>query len=509
MIRTKTLNFALATAFLGAATSANAQVRLELATYKDYRQYSGGNVNFRGGTYNIHLSDGDVAIGPCISDTYIAPGAPAPCGNGTSGYLSAGTLGGATLATPYIEVTGVVPAVIIEPRQPSYVKLTAAPPSKLPRPSGGFLDESLALYYNLHTTSIREYVITDYNLDRNYTKNDRAKFEAEIVPGVYHYSFPRLNNPSQPAPISAIIYPMVEGIATKNNQTDGFQFTNWNDIGGNKFSSDGFAVLSYRRPNTIKWRKLNAAYTFPTVDTLYFSMREIQDRTNNTTDVKRAAANAIFPGFDNGGDTRVLLTSPFVASFTVPPIFPCSTKGVIEVEVQRTFPTGGVTYDYSRRRFQMPFVVIDFYTDYVKQFFPGKNPAILTDSDGDGYNNLTEWILDSNGAEKSDIPEAPIPVAVADGEDPHDPFAYFGFNVEKKTATTPAVKYTLERSTDGGNTWAPFTSNADWDVYTVNYFEKGAYHSDIRVRSTYIVNGAYAQPPGTAGDKYRVKITLA
>ncbi len=501
----KTLAVPLVSAFVGLvglALPALGQVSLELSSRKDYRQ-SKANIHFMGGSFYIHFLDGRIIYVGCASPIYLAPGqVDGVCSAGTTGYVAYGTLDGVPLiTTPYLLVSGVIPAVAVEPRQPSRVKLAAAPPSLLPRPSGGFADSSVSLYYNLHTTSIREYVVTQYDYTRNYTASQRTKFEGEIVPGVYHYSFPRLKYPTQSAAISAVIYPMVEGLATKNNRTEGFQFTSYNT---NNWNAAGFVTLSSRKPNTIAWRPLSPANTFAAVDKLYFSMQPITNQTNPESAVNRAGVS-IFPPFANAADSRVLLPSPFTSTFTVPPIFTTSTKGVIEVEVERTFQTGGITYDYSRRRFQLPFIIIDSYKDYTVVY--ANNRPFAEDTDGDGFNNLTEWILDSAANDAADVPINPVPELVLAGTDPREPGGYFGFRVKRKLDTDPTVTYTLQRSIDGGMTWTPFVSDANWTVTIDNGFDAtvagNLRFSDILVKSV-VPN---TQPPGTDTDIYRVVVT--
>ena len=502
MIRTKTLSLLLASAFIGLSAPAFGQrVQLELSSRKEYRQ-SKANIHFTGGTFFVHFLDGLIIYGPCTSPVYLAPGEViGACAPGTSGYVSYGSLEGVPVITrPYLLVTGLIQAVAVEPRQPARVKLVAAPASLLPRPSGGFTDSSVSLYYNLHTTSIAEYTVTQYNFTRTYTAAQRSKFEGEIVPGVYHYSFPRLKKPTMPAGIAAVIYPMIEGLATKNSKTSGFEFTKYNN---NNWNAAGFVTLSSRKPNTIAWRPLTTANTFAAVDKMYFSMRPISNQTNPESAVNRNGVS-IFPPFANAADSRVLLPNPFTTTFTVPPIFAVGTKGVIEVEVERNFPTGGVTYDFSRRRFQLPFVIVDSYKDYAAVY--AGNAPYTADTDADGFNNLTEWILDSAANDATDVPIDPVPELVPAFADPREPAGYFGFRVKRKLATDPSVTYTLQRSTDGGFTWATFVSDANWTVAIDNGFDTTPgtpQYSDILVTS----NVPNTQPPGTENDLYRVLIT--
>ncbi len=518
MNRMKTLSLPLISALVASATlPADAQLSFDLSSQKTYRQNKNGLV-FQGGTFNIRLDDGHVAtIGFCDDPNYYPPGFYiGTCSPGTTGFLTSGNINGATIQRPYLLVTELAAAVAIEPGRANAIRLTAAPASALPRPSGGFTDDSSSVFYNLHTTAIEEYGFTGYFNNRRYSKNQRGKFEAEIVPGVYHYSFPRLGFPEIPAPITAVIYPMAEGLARRNNQVSGFQFT---QVNRNRWNKDGFIELSFLRPNVIKWTGLTPSTVYAGVDDLYISMRALRNpQSPNGSDVVRGTA--IFPAFNNQNDPRVLLPNPYIGTFTTPPIFPSGTKAILELELQRNFQTGGVTYDFSNRRFQIPVEVTDRYTEYAAiNLANQRNRKILADSDRDGYNNLTEWILDSNAGDPGSIPEAPFPApfqAVNIVGTPTPIGSYFGFNVDLKTSSIPKVRYRLQRSRDQGKTWETFRTDPvlGWTVNRVTIIDRGITSVQIQVRSTVLTNAAnptnlYVQPPGTLDHLYRVKVTLA
>ncbi|MEO7099876.1 MAG: hypothetical protein ABI162_10980 [Luteolibacter sp.] len=499
-----------------AVPSANAEVAFSLSTNKVYRQSQKG-IAFTGGSFNSYLYDGNATyIGGCSFDHYVSPGVYTNiCSPGTSGLVTSGVFGKATLANPYLLVVSVIPAIIIEPKAANYVSLNAAPASGLPRPSGGFKDDSKSLFYNLHTADVKEYVLSAYYKNVGYTDKQREKFENEIVPGVYHYSFPRLHHPTMPAPLTAVIYPMLEGLATKNNKTDGFEFTT---VGQNKWMN-GFMEFSFRRPNVVKWRPVSPTVVFPAVDKAYIALREMQNPSNPKSEVLTRAPS-IFPPYVNGSsNSRVVLSNAFVNSFTFPPTLHSGTRGILEVEMERSFATGGVTYDFSNRRFQIPVKVVDRYSDYAIDLFSGSklDDSILADPDKDGYNNLTEWILDSTPTEAFSIPIAPTPAAMPTIVDPifgNLGETDFGFTIDKKLGTFPRVVYTLQRSTNNGLTWKKFVSDANWSVENVSYTQDGSKRSEIRVRSLVESNpltfpATFVQPPGTEGDIYRVKVVLA
>ena len=516
MIRIKTLSLPLISALVASATlPASGQVALTLSSQKEYRQNKHG-INFTGGNFDISVTDGSVAsVAGCNWIKYYPPGIfLGVCSEGTTAFLTSGALGGATINFPYLLVTSIIPAIIIEPRKPELVRLNAAPASDLPRPSGGFVDDSSSLFYNLHTDNATEYILTRYQKSMGYTASQGDRFENEIIPGVYHYSFPRLKNPTQPAPITAVIYPILEGEHTKNNKTEGFVFT---QVGANKWNEQGFLEFSYHRPNLVQWSPISPAVIFPAVDDMYISLRRMSNPSSPKSDILTRTASIFPPYLIEGGNPRVKLANPFVNTFTFPPIFHSGTKSIMEVELQRSFQTGGVTYDFSNRKFQVPIVVVDRYTEFSDIVFSRKKTDILADPDKDGYNNLTEWILDSNPSESFSIPTAPVPDTLPGIIYPFfGPIGTieFGFTIDKKLGTIPRVTYTLQRSRDNGQTWKRFVSDGNWSVENVRYTLDGSRRSEIHVRSLVESNprtdpATFVQPPGTENDIYRVKVVLA
>ncbi|RYD64908.1 MAG: hypothetical protein EOP84_32355 [Verrucomicrobiaceae bacterium] len=169
-------------------------------------------------------------------------------------------------------------------------------------------------------------------------------------------------------------------------------------------------------------------------------------------------------------------------------------------------------------------IVIDRYAEYADTYLANLTKTkkdILSDPDKDGYNNLTEWILESDGSDAGSVPPVIRPAAYDD----YDPFglfvrvnSYFGFNINVKLETVPRVDYILQRSKDQGKTWTTFKSDTDWRVGRVTTVERGVTTTQIRVRSRVQAEGdpddlllinPYVQPPGTLGDMYRVKVSLA
>ncbi len=551
MNRIKTLSAPLVAALLASvALPADAQVRLELSTYKSYRQ-SQTAMKFKGGTFNTEASDGlAIKILGCDNSEYYTP--TLGCPGGSTALLTAGSFGFATpFDNPYIWVTTITPGVIIEPLRPELVKLRAAPASKLPRPAGGFADDSYTLFYNLHQyETVREYTITGYTTSRSYLSTERSRFEKEIVKGVYHYGFPRLKLPNLVVPISATIYPMPEGIAKLNNRKTGVQF----ETKGQSWDPDGFLKLSVNGSSIVKWSGFSPSIVFAGVDRLYFSLRFMSNPAVSTSDAAIYSNTAdpngfryinpadpantdtdddtipdpasIFPPFVTGGSPRVLLANPYVTSFTLPPTIPSGTKAIAMLELARTFQTSGVAYDYSTRTFEIPVAYYDNYAEYrVARFGPTTVPlsGLDQDFDGDAFTNFTEWILGSNPANAFIFPTStvastllppvflsPVPALIRTAASipaVFDPNTFeiltpasFGFKVTKKQLTDPVVTYTLLRSTDLGLTWAPMVTDANWTV-TDNAATVSIISNILGALDTPI------QPPGTATHLYRIALT--
>ena len=553
MNRIKTLSLPIVTALVAATVvSASAQLALEVSSQKTYRQDK-NSVKFQGGKFEVNMTDGTILyISGCIFSRYIPPSVVGGvCGPGTNGRIVSGTVAGASRAKPYLLVSDLVPAVAIEPRKAKLVNLIAAPASGLARPQGGFTDYSLSVYYDLHALQQREYIVTRYELLENYNSNQGDKFEKEIVPGSYRYSFPRLGQPNIPAPVNARINRMAEGLNTKNNVTSGFEFLTVNK---DKWTKDGFVELSYTNPNPIKWRPLSPSNTFLGADSLSISIRVLNNENNpkSSTDLIDSYSGelqSIFPDYSNAGDPKLLLTNPFTDGFVIPPIFAGGTRGVIELQVERLLSTTGVSYDLSTRRFQIPVAVVNKFSEFQETVFfkKGAKKKILEDSDGDGFNNLNEWILDSSPTDSVSIPIEPIPARVEAVFDLDYATLFsrsrliraqhFGFTINKKLGTQPAVVETLQRSKDGGRTWEDFKSGyyffdgtykkthayvfgsntVEWIVKTVKLApglgslrENSPRREEIRVESGYYDKdaSAFVQPPDSENQIFRVKVTL-
>jgi hypothetical protein len=553
MIRIKNLPLSLiSTLLVGVTVNAQAQLALDMSSQKSYRQNKKG-MQFQGGKFNINFSDGAVNNIIFCSNTFYYPPRDATflCGIGTSGFVESGVVDGVTPVDRYLAVTSIASASIVEPGESEFVRLNAAPASTLKRPKAGFNDSSSVISYNLHSSFVEKFTITRYRATTSYTKKQGKKFETDIVPGTYQYYFPRLGQPTVPVAILPVIYPMPEASAKGAAKRVGLRFTSVNK---NKWSKDGFMELSYSKPNLFKWTPFDAQSLFLNADTLSFAIRVIKDPDKATSPVAEqdgftSRTQSVFPDFSTSNDPKIFIRNPTNSTFTTPPLLAGGTKGIVELELKRSLKTGGITYDSSSRKFQLPVVVVNKYSDYKDLAFPAnkKNTGLLDDTDGDGVNNLNEWILDGAANDPTDQPVAPTTIFNEEryiydlsgvgffNRSSLYEVPYYGFTVDQKLGTEPEILYTLQRSTDEGKTYQEFpdgyyysdgsysptrefsfTSTLNWIVTTRDYKagaglvkQNAPARRQIRVQRPFLNSQTILnQPIGTEKHLYRLKITL-
>ncbi|MES2996350.1 MAG: hypothetical protein V4733_06020 [Verrucomicrobiota bacterium] len=519
--KTLSLSLLAAVASVWMAAPADAVVRFSVSSHKAYRQLESfdrrDTAYFRGGSLETELEDGQAFyIAGCAFNEYKFPGwTIGACAPGTTGFATFGGLDDDFLEgielNDYFLISSLTPAVIIEPSLPDLAFLRAAPASELPRPLANFEDASLGVYFNLHTSSVREYRFTGYFSTRDYRRGtrQRTRFDEEIVPGVYHYSFPGLNRPNLPVALPATIFPFTDGPKVLNSQRTGFQFV----TEGGRWTPGGFFELNVNRLNAIRWKGVKRSEVAINSDRMYFAIKFLSNPKRpgsavdefvfvedpDDPDRQILEAASIYPPYRNDADPRILLRHPLITEFIVPPILETGKAGAVRVELVRALKTGGVTFDFSTRTFELPILTVDRYHDYALARFDGatKGRGLLSDFDKDGFNNMTEWVLDSLPDDSQSIPEAPQPdyhleQTVGDFVYPE----YYGFLVIKKKGLRPQVDYTIQRSVDNGETWQTMVSDRDWFVF----------EDEDQIR---VVSRTGDPPDGTAGHRYRVKITRA
>ena len=460
--------------------------------------------------------DGNFFYDGCNSPFFYFPGGPCPLG--ATGFVSRGLENDPELRGlgPYFSVTELSAAVLLNPFDSVSAKLISAPPSLLPRPNAGFVDKSLSVFFDLQTPNIRQYPIALYEFTRNYLTNERTRFDGEVVPGTYRYSFASLANPLVPINIDINQFPKLDGYRKINSQPQGVRFKNVT-------YDDGFAVLNPFVLNTITWEGNTSSLIFPSVDLSYFSIKRLTDPTDPLSDpviynllgpfivdpttgfLIPNPTIPLFPNFAGASDTRVLLQNALNTSFILPPNFidPGQT-GVIDLEFVIYRPTSGVVYENSTRRFRLPVKVTNPFVFFIQAALPpgatAQQMAADYDYDGDGVSNFTEWVFGSDPKLKSSVPGSPglntvTPTPPAGqtalkfnpGEGSQSTLEY---KVPKLKNTVPALKYSIEYSADM-KIWTQITSsNPAWILSET--------HDQIKVTGS-------STNPGTGGF-FRTKV---
>ena len=516
------------------------QLSLSLWTDATYRQKSTTQTDFRGvGEFGVLLRDGNAIPDGCPlngSLTWFAPNPLIGCPVGATVYVSIGDINpaaptpGPSLTPPiagdpslindvgtigpirvynpddltYWEVpTEPVAAVAIAPSDAKDCGLYAAPPSKLPRPISTFYDETLAVYGNLETASVREYQMTRYRYNRTYSSpgnpvrpgnlGDTGTYtdgpaagtamRSEIAPGEYFFTFPYLGDPTSKARMSVIYRPIPEGYGkvgtiTPGKISQGFRFTKLNGA-PLVWSADGYVEMDPRLANTLEWEGNGIEVIFPTLDTVYLSVEDLGGTLPGLPDREIASPEVhLFPGFTAPAITRVLLPAALDTSYTIPPrsvhvTMPVTAanparEGVVQITLERAVPTSSVSTDFSQRRFQMPVRFVDTYWGWASVTFPAgtRASAMLptADPDGDGATNYQEWLANTNPMSALSKPAPPVIAFVQARAVRSIASAAPGHWETKMTKANvvPAITYEYEFSNDM-QTWRTIGDNdPDW-----------------------------------------------
>jgi len=468
-----TKNLSLIAATLGAGLTYSQAQEVEARPFLfqarsvgNYRQISTGTF-FEGGTFSIGARDGLVVYeAGCIAPVYFPPLPICPIG--ATGFVTAGDIDGDGLEDngSYLSVLSIARAAILRPFQQERVALVAAPPSLLPRPLGGFVNDSRSVFYNIMTTAISQYDISIYTYDRTYMPADRKTFDGEIVPGSYRFSFPSIASTSIPVALSINLFPQLDGFRKINSQNQGLRFTNV------RFDGD-FAVLNPNVINTITWEGNTISFIAPQADRAYFSIKALVDPNDPLSDP--SPGPPIFPNFTGPTVTRVLLSNPLVQSYTLAPNFliPGET-GIVDLEFEILRPTTAVIEDRSIRRFRMPVMVLDPFIMPPPPINGATVNIASADTDGDGVNNFAEWAFRSDRTNAASMPVAPslifVNQAPATSEiiGTEEDSNCWEYKQVKVSNPEPKLEYTIERSADMV-TWTKITAtDPNWKLTDTN-----------------------------------------
>ena len=531
----------VALALLATSSIGFGQLSLSLWTDATYRQKSAGLSDFRGvGDFGVLLRDGNVVINPgCAfngSLTYFGANPPFGCPIGATVYVSIGDINPAGPTPPYLRTppatgdpsliydagaigplrvfrpddmtywevpTAPTPAVAISPSYPQYCHLYAAPPSGLARPINTFADETLTVYGNLQSASVRGYSLARYRYaltfdSANYTDGPSAgaDLKSTIVPGEYDFLFPQLTNPKVAVTIPVFYRPIPEGynkVGTimPGKISQGFRFTKLNGS-ALTWSADGYVQLDPRLPNTFEWEGNGTELMFPSTDVMYFAIVDLGGTEAAGTlpgspdrEIPNPAAPGteatLFPGFTAPGISRILLQSPLDKSYTIPPrvmkmvfVDPVTHQhykgyeGLLQVTLERATPTSSVATDYSQRRYQMPVRFADTYAGWASVSFPPGTPAssrlASADPDHDGFTNYQEWLAGTDPMVSTSHP-APPHITFVQGRAVRSTATAIPGHWEtsiNKANVVPPVTYEYEFSNDMQNWRSIGDNDPDW-----------------------------------------------
>jgi hypothetical protein len=390
----KLKTYGLALALCGSfAQVAVADTELDVGFNKTHYFTGPFTSRFAGGDLDVELRDGSFIYQLCFGQG----GSPFPqgidpiyCPLGSTGFIAAGDVNndGVQDSLTYWSIVGPIPAAIIEPFRPDEAALIARPSRELPLLQN-FKDISTILYYNLMDPgTFSQYNISKYSVIRNYAgapdtqlagRGALTQMNQELVPGQYVFQFPRLKqSPDQVdsvLPLGLNMTPTVEALDPTARYSTGFRFTSgtW----------DGeFYEMDPRTTSVIKWVG-NTRDVIRSFDQFYFAIYDA------------AGVNIQYPS-PFYPDQYLLLSTPAVTAYTMPPLFfAAGQEAELRLEYRRFAQTTSITVDNSVRRFRAKLRMVDSFKGFSALNFPTGSSAVKTkataDFDGDGVNNITEF----------------------------------------------------------------------------------------------------------------------
>ena len=442
-------------ALLLASMGLHAQVEVSISDAKAYRQTGPEAHEYLAGNFSLNLTDGSAFIDCGPFPEFVAPN-PLICPPGTNGFVTEGDLDGDGVRDDgfHYHFTSVTPAATILEALPQRCVLSAAPPSDLPRPAAGFVDNSFLIYHD-YTGNLQEKPIVAYGLNRVYAASEaeNRRQMREIVPGVYYYQFPSRNNPIVPVTIPVRIFPFIEAfpgrsvISGQTNVRSGFRLANqsWNN---------GAVEFDPMAPFLIRWDGVNLGELNASSDTLTFSIED-------------TGGAIIFPPFQDtvpaGIRVPFQFDDPRTAQYNLGPfLLPRTTDMEIVLTYSRNLPvsSNASATDTSLRQFRIPARTVNSFEGFLFSGFPAgtllEDRTASGDLDGDGVSNLLEFALgtDVNDATSVFVPEGTV-----------DPVTGFcTMTVPKVADLGSSMTYFIQASEDM-QTWTTITaSDPDWTL---------------------------------------------
>lgn len=451
-------------AFTLSATLVHGQARTFLEDTKEFKQIGPNDSVYLGGTFIMALQDGDYTILPCAYNGSLFFASPDIfCNAGTTALVDSGDLDGDGLRDnrAYFSVGQVATARQVEPFQPAFIELFAAPPSDLPRPLGGlnWRDNSIVLFFDLVTNpaNLQGYEITRYLSGRPYLPTELTRHRREIVPGTYTFKFPALGSDAQ-NPSSFFVqiphremveaYPgpggtsvTSEGISVGND----FRVSNDDAWVGDKMEIDPRIVFK------LEWEGFNQS-TFLPGDRIFFSIKD------------RASGTIVYPPYPPGNQTFPQLIGSAQLGIPTffelgPAFFDVGQERTGEIIFSRNNPFGFAA-DVSERTFTFDIDFVDTYDGFLLVNFPlGTSESLRgpnADYDGDGFTNLEEYALQTDVIDPADVPN-PTPILVGNAQQ-------CVLSIPKRPFVGAALTYEVEYSTDL-ITWTTITpEDPNWYI---------------------------------------------
>lgn len=380
---------------LGSICCSQAQfLRFDINVNRTFGLTSPTASQYLSGSTSITFQDGVIILSPCVfhpSATIVPPITNPPlCPLGTTARLIQGDINGdgITDLAAFWPVADITPNSIMEPFLPNSVRLVAAPPSSLSRPSGDFNDSSVATFYNVLTPVITRNDVALYRFLKTYSglalPNAYQSHANEWVPGIYIYNVPAKGRPNIFQSPRLTITGMVEANGyRKGLRGFGLSTTMW---------SNGALEVDPRLITTLRWTGNTVSNTVSS-DIIEFSIAD--------------SNGVILYPIPN---TPYRLDSPYLTSLSIVPYtFTKGQVGISTIRFSRSLNTSAVSTDTSTRTWTWGTRFIDTYFAHAQYEFTLANtstapitgikvagaPASLrqpsADYDGDGISNIMEF----------------------------------------------------------------------------------------------------------------------